>query len=76
MSLSWSVDGAEYDAWIAWRWCPWNRQQLIHLVERRIGGNKPLLKGAAFQPPPRDENDWVERINAMTVRELSSALTS
>ena len=47
---------------------------LLHYVEKRIGRDSTRLTRPAFRPPPRSEDEWIERIMDMTVAEFSSAL--
>jgi hypothetical protein len=47
---------------------------LIDFVERRIGQEQSRLQHRAFSPLPKSEEEWVERLEGMTVRELVEAL--
>ena len=49
--------------------------ELLALVERRVGQNPARLQHPWFQPLPKDEDEWIQRIGAMTVTEFVAALS-
>jgi hypothetical protein len=47
---------------------------LLDFVERRVGEDRTRLSRESFQPTPKSESEWVDRILRLTVGELAEAL--
>jgi len=47
---------------------------LLHFIEKRIGKDESKLGRLPFVPLPHNEDEWIERIMGMTLRQFLVAL--